>query len=206
MDPNNNTIPEAPVIVPPTEAAPVGVPEAPVVGVTPEAPVIGVTPEAPVIGATPEAPAIGATPMAGAAPEAPVFNPASMVTPDVNVMAPAPDAATMSDTSSSMTSYGEVEHSFGATDPLTVPEGPKAPDPIEEELKMPLKAAEPVPGSIGSAVSMSSEGVVAEAEKPKPFGKPDKAKSSKTTMILIGVIGAIIIVALVIVLIMNMNM
>ena len=42
----------------------------------------------------------------------------------------------------------------GATDPITMPNPPKEPDPIEEELKAPMKAAEPVPGSIGSAISM----------------------------------------------------
>lgn len=40
-----------------------------------------------------------------------------------------------------------------ATEPIMMPEQPKAPDPIEEELKAPMKAAAPVPGSIGSAVS-----------------------------------------------------
>ena len=37
------------------------------------------------------------------------------------------------------------------------PAPPKAPDPIEEELKAPFKAAGPVPGSIGSAVSMPGD-------------------------------------------------
>ena len=43
---------------------------------------------------------------------------------------------------------------FAETTAIAMPEGPKAPDPVEEELKAPLKAAGPVPGSIGSAVSM----------------------------------------------------
>ncbi|MBQ6375652.1 hypothetical protein IJJ37_01860 [Candidatus Saccharibacteria bacterium] len=47
---------------------------------------------------------------------------------------------------------------FGATDPITMPTPPKAPDPVEEELKAPFKAAEPVPGSIGSAISVPAEG------------------------------------------------
>ena len=45
----------------------------------------------------------------------------------------------------------------GATDPITMPNPPKAPDPIEEELKAPMTAAAPVPGSIGSAISMPAE-------------------------------------------------
>ena len=48
---------------------------------------------------------------------------------------------------------------LGATDPLLMPEKPQAPDPVEEELKAPMKAAAPVPGSIGSAVSGPSDGV-----------------------------------------------
>ena len=40
-----------------------------------------------------------------------------------------------------------------ATDPIMMPEPVAKPDPIEEELKAPMKAAAPVPGSIGSAVS-----------------------------------------------------
>ena len=46
---------------------------------------------------------------------------------------------------------------LSATDPITMPAPPKAPDPIEEELKAPFKAAGPVPGSIGSAVSMPGD-------------------------------------------------
>ena len=45
-----------------------------------------------------------------------------------------------------------------ATDPITMPAPPKAPNPIEEELKAPFKPADPVPGSIGSAISVP-EGV-----------------------------------------------
>lgn len=40
-----------------------------------------------------------------------------------------------------------------AMDPIMRPEPAPAPDPVEEELKAPMKAAGPVPGSIGSAVS-----------------------------------------------------
>ena len=46
---------------------------------------------------------------------------------------------------------------MGAIDPITMPDKPKAPDPVEEELKAPMVAAPPVPGSIGSAVSMPSD-------------------------------------------------
>ena len=55
---------------------------------------------------------------------------------------------------------------LGATDPLLMPEKPQAPDPVEEELKAPMKAAAPVPGSIGSAVSGPSDGVTNAEETP----------------------------------------
>lgn len=54
---------------------------------------------------------------------------------------------------------------FGVTDPIMMPEKPQAPDPVEEELKAPMKAAAPVPGSIGSAVSGPTTGAAA-AEVP----------------------------------------
>lgn len=44
-----------------------------------------------------------------------------------------------------------------ATDPIMMPEPAPAPDPVEEELKAPMKAADPVPGSIGSAISGPGE-------------------------------------------------
>ncbi len=44
------------------------------------------------------------------------------------------------------------------TDPIMQPEPAPAPDPVEEELKAPMVAAGPVPGSIGSAVSGAPAG------------------------------------------------
>lgn len=62
-----------------------------------------------------------------------------------------------------------------ATDPIMMPEQPKAPDPIEEELKAPMKAAAPAPGSIGSAVSGPESSVAvgqgADSE-PSPISAP----------------------------------
>ena len=46
-----------------------------------------------------------------------------------------------------------ISEGLSATDPIMRPEPAPAPDPVEEELKAPMKAAGPVPGSIGSAVS-----------------------------------------------------
>ncbi len=49
------------------------------------------------------------------------------------------------------------EQGLAATDPIMQPEPAPEPDPIEEELKAPMKANDPVPGSIGSAVSGPEE-------------------------------------------------
>ena len=58
---------------------------------------------------------------------------------------------------------------LNVTDPIMMPEKPEAPDPIEEELKAPMKAAGPVPGSIGSAVSGPTDGGAAPAPAENPF-------------------------------------
>lgn len=73
---------------------------------------------------------------------------------------------------------GEAD-GLAATDPIMQPEAPKEPDPVEEELKAPMKAAGPVPGSIGSAVS----GPQSEAEEaPLPADNPfaDSGAPAKT--------------------------
>lgn len=69
-----------------------------------------------------------------------------------------------------------------ATDPIMMPEPAPEPDPVEEELKAPMKAAEPVPGSIGSAVSMPSGGVSdgdngATMPAENPFAAAPKANT-----------------------------
>lgn len=114
---------------------------------------------------------------------------------------------------------------FDETTAISAPEGPKAPDPVEEELKAPLKAAAPVPGSIGSAVSMPSEpgspqnvafndpangGNNLMTANTAPAAKKNsfldklmaKTKMDKRTLILLMVVAATIVVLLVVVLIM----
>ena len=117
---------------------------------------------------------------------------------------------------------------FDETTAISVPEGPKPPDPVEEELKAPLKAAGPVPGSIGSAVSMPpadgsqpqmsgvNEQMMANGVNPMaanantPAGKKPglfdkltaKTKMSKSTLILLSVVAGLVVVALVVILVM----
>ena len=119
-----------------------------------------------------------------------------------------------------------------ATDPIMTPEPAKAPDPVEEELKAPMKAAGPVPGSIGSAVS----GPASESNMdipagdnpfdnlpkertqsvsfndpamaaPSPMGDnvmPAKKPQNKTTLIALIAVAAVIVVVLIVVLVMQL--
>ena len=148
---------------------------------------------------------VASSPMADfAAPVPPTFNPATMATPDVDGV------------------------NFSATDPITMPEPVKEPDPVELELNAPFKAADPVPGSIGSAISVPDpmaqpEQMVADQTigqesqpmmQPQPMANPmvvntqtapTKKKMGKTTLTLLCVLAGITIVALVAVLIMELN-
>lgn len=108
---------------------------------------------------------------------------------------------------------------LGAMDPITMPTPPKTPDPVEEELKAPLKAAEPVPGSIGSAISVPAEnGVRPNAQTPSvAFNDPamqnkmavekndPKKKVGTNTWILLAALAVIIIVILAVVLFRLLN-
>ncbi len=114
---------------------------------------------------------------------------------------------------------------FDETTAISAPEGPKAPDPVEEELKAPFKAAAPVPGSIGSAVSVPSEpgspqsvafndpanaGNNLMTTNTAPAAKKNsildklmaKTKMDKRTLILLIAVAATIVVLLIVVLIM----
>ena len=162
MDPTNSQIPTpapTPTPTPAPEPTPMPAPDAaPVPPVAPAAPVPPVAPAAPVPPVAPAAPAAPAEPVAPvppaaapAMPEAPVI-PAAPVNPVITPSNPVIDPSSLG---------------VAATDPIMRPEAPKAPDPIEEELKAPMKAAAPVPGSIGSAVSgPTNEGLTDAANNP----------------------------------------
>ena len=103
-----------------------------------------------------------------------------------------------------------------------MPAPPKAPDPVEEELKAPFKAAEPVPGSIGSAISVP-EGAApvadpgrtpsvafndpAASDQPTNTSAPApaKKKTSKSTLIALVAVAGLIVVVLVVVLVMQLG-
>lgn len=113
---------------------------------------------------------------------------------------------------------------FAETTAISAPEGPKAPDPVEEELKAPLKAAAPAPGSIGSAVSGPSDGSPQNVAFNDPANNPmtanaapvvkknsflnkltAKTKMDKKTLTMLIAVAGVILVLLVVVLVMVMN-
>ena len=108
---------------------------------------------------------------------------------------------------------GTEVSALGATEPIMMPTPPKAPDPEEEELKAPLKPAEPVPGSIGSAISVpSASGKVGVAQKmqapsiaPTATNKSGKKQVSKTTWVLLIIVAVLVIAVLAIVLYKLLN-
>lgn len=201
MDPNsvNPTIPTAPA----TLEAPV----APAAPVTPAA--APAMPEMP----APVNPVVSPTGMPAVEPAAPVMQePATPAMPEI----PTPVSPV----------FQPGNPMVGATDPITMPNPPKEPDPIEEELKAPMKAAGPVPGSIGSAISMPSEQAAGQPapaaqmgpvpnvsfndpamqQQPMPQGapmKPAKKKMDKKTLILLCALAGVVVVALAIVLVMQ---
>lgn len=184
----------------------------------PEMPTFSTIPETPV--AAPVAPADASTPAAPVTPAAPL-TPEAVAAP---VMPDIPEPVNPV--------YAPGDNVMvGETDPITVPNPPKAPDPIEEELKAPMQAAAPVPGSIGSAISMpAADGTSPVSAAIKPMseqqtpnvafndpagaqGQPaapaapaaEKKKLDKKSLIMLGAIGGIVVIALIVVLISQLG-
>lgn len=122
--------------------------------------------------------------------------------------------------------YQPTNSGVKATEPIMMPEPAPQPDPIEEELKAPMKAADPVPGSIGSAIS-GTPTATASATTPTDAGNtpsvafndpatqpempaqnmaaPVKKKNNKMTLIILIAVAAVIVVALAIILILQLT-
>lgn len=179
---------------------------------------------------TPEPSISAPAPAAPVAPEAPVAPVPEPVAP--TPVAPTPVAAAPVNPvpptpSAPVNPVFQPTGGVAATDPIMMPEPAPAPDPIEEELKAPMKAAEPVPGSIGSAVSGPTSipepnpadnpfAAAPDAQTPNvsftdPATQPDgmassapaKPKTSKTTLIALVIVAAMVVIALAAVLIMQ---
>ena len=95
---------------------------------------------------------------------------AGMPTPVNPVITPRPANGAASFEQSFQQHQPLATPTMAATEAIMRPEPAPKPDPIEEELKAPLKAAEPVPGSIGSAVSVPApEGTEELPPADNPF-------------------------------------
>ena len=222
-NPNPNPVPVSnamPNIAMAGAPAPAPIPQTPQMPMMPQMPAMPQAQESPV---TPEAPA---------APEIPAMPEAPAPTP-VMEAAPAPamsfESAFEGGVSNPTTSFNipQAPSGIAATEPLTEPDPLPEPDPVEEALKAPIKAAEPVPGSIGSAVSVpfgqeipmgtsvaptQSNNVAFESTSSTSFSsdpmggsQPQKAKNSlsdnKKLLMIIG-IGAVAVIIAIIVVIM----
>ena len=177
----------------------------------------------------PEAPAVPGAPVAPEAPAAPAApTPATaaggITTPPVNPIIN-PGGAAGGPAGNPVGNPAAQTDGILATDPIMMPEPAPAPDPVEEELKAPMKAAAPAPGSIGSAVSGP---MPADAGAPAPNGDPfaankqtpsvafndpatqpdaaaagtggmapAKKQTNKTTLIALIIVAAMIVIALV---------
>ncbi|MBQ8156309.1 hypothetical protein IJ101_00795 [Candidatus Saccharibacteria bacterium] len=203
MDPINQPTPN------PTPAAPTA-PSAPAAPSIPEPASPAPAPAAP---ATPEP--------AASAPVTPPVKPVSADIPDVTAVPEAPvvtPGAPAVPTPANPVFQPNGGGLVDATTPITMPEQPKAPDPVEEELKAPLKAAAPAPGSIGSAVSGPDAGagqtpsvsfddpaMANTMQSTAPNAQPAKKKMDKKTLIILCAIIGVIVLALAIVLIMQLT-
>ena len=224
MDPaNNNPAPnEAPAAPAPEAApAPAPAPEAPAAPAPAPTAAPAVNPDIANAALNPPVNPVVA-PTAPAAPGAAPAAPAPVAPAPAAPGAPAPMSMNQMFQSQPANQGGVLDE----TTAISVPEGPKPVDPVEEELKAPLKAAAPAPGSIGSAVSGPAD---ANAPTGVPFNDPAQAgaenpmtanaapqakknsildklmaktKMSKKSLILLAVVAGLIIVLLIGVLVM----
>lgn len=197
------------------------------------APQASAMPEMPPMPPMPPMPEVPAAPAPAPAPEPVPPMPAAPAPTPVMEEAPAPAMSFESAFEGGVTNPAAnfntpvMPNGIAATEPLTEPDPLPEPDPIEEALKAPIKAAEPVPGSIGSAVSVpfGQEAPVGTSVAPTqmnniafnsnpstsfssdPMGgaAPQKAKNgladNKKLLMIIG-IGAIAIIIVIVIIIM----
>ncbi len=248
MDPTNNSTPNSnpvsgangmpampnPTPVSPAPVNPSAAPTMPLSPVSPTAPAASPVSATPAPAVTPVQPASAIpTGAVSAAPTESTSAPNFETSPKVDSPAPVQGAAT----ANPLVNQNPVNpvfqpgnHGISATDPIMMPEPAKAVDPIEEELKAPMKAAAPAPGSIGSAVSGPKNGSTdtgaasdlfntspsdhtrnvsfndPATQPDNPQGsKTPKGKTNKTTLIALTVVFVIIAIVLVVVLLGQMG-
>lgn len=170
MEPTNNpqpsTNPEAGAA--PEVAADPSVVAAPTVAPVEAAPTA--TPAEPVVAAVPDL-AAAASDLAAAAPD--LAAPATPTEAAAPVAAPTDPTAAAGGATVGVPSAPSL-NGLPLTEPIMRPDLPPAPDPIKQELEAPMKAAGPVPGSIGSTISVSQDGTQLDAN-----GQPLPANSGQ---------------------------
>lgn len=94
-----------------------------------------------------------------------VSNPAAGGAPTSNISTGTASVVGMPDTTGLIipTPTAPAVDGLPMTAPLMRPDLPPAPDPAKQELEAPMKPAEPVAGSIGSAMSVRDDGVAVDA-------------------------------------------
>ena len=242
MDPLNNPTPTpnpGPTPEPDLGSAPKigdavvggGASASPVASVTPPTP-----PTPPIPPVTPPTPPV--TPADPLAASGPVTPPTPPVTPPTPPVAPvsidglsAPVNPIINPSNPANPTMGNSAlnpEGVAPTAPIMMPEPAPAPDPVEEELKAPMKATPPAPGSIGSAVS-GPEGEIGRgaaagnpfsenkqipsvsfndpATQPEPVGSgtgaSEKPKSNPKTLMALIIVAAMIVIALVAILLLQ---
>lgn len=155
MDPTNNPQPTADPSV--TAAGAAATPPVAPIEATPTVPGVDALTSSVTIPGADAAASVAAVPGVDptATPEAPVVGVGAAANPVVGV----PDTTGLV----SPSPMGGSLNGLPMTEPIMRPDLPPAPDPVKQELEAPMKAAAPVPGSIGSAVSVPEGG-----EAPAP--------------------------------------
>ena len=98
--------------------------------------------------------------------EKPEPQPTAAVQPDIPSTSPVPTPAP-EPIKAMPTFANSTPPTIAATEPITEREPLPKPDPVAEALKAPIKPAAPVPGSIGSAVSVPAETPAPESKAPE---------------------------------------
>lgn len=235
MDPNTNPTPNNVPTPEPTSAPETGFSADEISAVNPEAVVAEpVAPSEPA--SAPTTPAPVEPNLAASIPTetvAPATGPTAPATgPTAPAVEPvAPTAPIFAEpTTSASPIFQPTNEGIGATEPITRPDPVPVMSPEEKELAAPITAAGPVPGSIGSAVSVPSgagpqsvtfndpvnEAATMQNTSMAATAMPTKAKSNKVmlfgkevdkkTLIITGVLAGILIIALVAILIMQLSM
>ena len=138
------------------------------------------------VAATPVSPTSSTIPMSPSAPVSPV-SPIPPV-PQESPSSPVPPMATPVNPIINP-GVSLPQNGVGATDAILRPEPVAPPDPVEEELKAPMRAAAPAPGSIGSAISGPADEIGGVTNKTPSISFNDPATQPDANSVSIPLMG-----------------